>query len=62
MAYSETDLVESYNPATNAWKTMQRMPTMRQSIGAAVVAGIMYVIGGACYDDTFKVVQAYIPP
>ena len=60
--YSETNLVESYDPVLDRWNRGVPMPTMRQSLGAVVIDGILYAVGGACYDDTLNAVEAYIPP
>ena len=38
--------LESYNPASNTWKTLEPMPTGRNHFGAAVVDGRIYAIGG----------------
>ena len=38
--------LESYDPSTNAWKTLAPMPTGRNHFGAAVVDGKIYAIGG----------------
>ena len=61
-AYEETNIVEAYDPATNRWAPAKSMPTMRQSLGVGVVDGVLYAVGGACYDDTFAIVEAYVPP
>lgn len=49
--------VEEYDPATNRWHTLARMPTPRGFLCCAVVGGKVYAIGGhydvrtlECYD------------
>lgn len=39
--------VEVYDPASNRWTSLDPMPVPRHGIGAAVVAGLIYVPGGA---------------
>ncbi len=39
--------VQMYNPSTNTWTTKASMPTARRLCTAAVVDGIIYVIGGS---------------
>jgi hypothetical protein len=38
--------VEAYNPRNNSWSSHMRMPTSRHGLGAAPVAGRIYVISG----------------
>jgi N-acetylneuraminic acid mutarotase len=38
--------VEAYNPRRNSWTSYARMPTARHGLGAATVAGRIYVISG----------------
>jgi N-acetylneuraminic acid mutarotase len=38
--------VEAYDPATDSWTSLAPMPTPRHGIGAAVVAGLVYIPGG----------------
>ncbi len=38
--------VEAYDPATDTWTTKASMPTPRQSVGAAVINGRIYAVGG----------------
>ena len=40
------DLVEIYDPATDTWAKRAKMPTRRDGLEAAVIRGIIYVIGG----------------
>jgi N-acetylneuraminic acid mutarotase len=59
------DLVERYDPATDAWAAMERMPTARSAIGAGVYNGHILVPGGEVQDRrylaAFKAVEAYDP-
>jgi N-acetylneuraminic acid mutarotase len=41
-----TNLVEVFDPATNAWGTELAMPTARGGHAAAVYGGCIYVVGG----------------
>src|SRR4051794_29620399 len=41
-----SNVVEIYNPATNAWTTGPAMPRARYNIATAVANGKAYVIGG----------------
>jgi hypothetical protein len=41
--------IERYDPAPSEWSTASAMSTARQSFGACVVNGEMYVIGGFVY-------------
>jgi len=53
---------EVYNPKTSTWTTKAPMPTPRYLLGAAVLAGTLYVVGGL--DSTnfvTDVVEAYDP-
>ena len=58
-----TAAVEAYNPATNRWRRVASMPTIRYFASARNIAGRMYVVGGRCcnggaYLDT---VERYDP-
>jgi len=35
-----------YNPATDKWRRGPDMPNARRDHGAAVVGGVLYVVGG----------------
>ena len=39
-------LVEAYNPVTNTWAAVAPMLTPREGSGAAVIDGLIYVVGG----------------
>jgi len=45
-AASNTDVVEEYNPMTDSWRAMNRMPTPRSGEGWATYEGRIYVAGG----------------
>ena len=56
------NLVEAYDPATNAWTTKTPMPTARYGAFVGVVDGIIYVVGGASPPGTYlNTVEAYDP-
>ena len=38
--------VEAYDARSNSWSSLARMPTARHGLGAAAVAGRIYVISG----------------
>jgi N-acetylneuraminic acid mutarotase len=40
------DVVEEYNPATDSWRAMNRMPTARSGEGWTTYQGKIYVVGG----------------
>jgi N-acetylneuraminic acid mutarotase len=62
--YGELRVVEEYDPTTDRWQTRAPMPTGRGFLGAAVVQGKVFAIGGhrqhsrvECYDpktDTWR--------
>ena len=43
---ANVDVVEEYNPATDSWRAMNRMPTARSGQGWATYQGKIYVAGG----------------
>jgi len=45
--YSETDVNEVYNPATNTWSTEAPIPTAVYGAASAVIDGEIHVIGGS---------------
>jgi N-acetylneuraminic acid mutarotase len=56
--------VEAYDPATDSWTIKAAMPTPLDRGAAAVVGGILYVIGGQtgyCGCSITNVVEAYDP-
>ena len=40
------DEAERFDPATGTWEAVARMPTARHGLGAAVLDGAIYVVGG----------------
>jgi len=40
------DAVEEFNPTTGEWRSCAAMPGPRRNMGASVVAGALYVLGG----------------
>ena len=59
------DLVEMYDPATDAWSVRDKMPTRRSAIGAVVWNGKIFVPGGEFQDRrelaAFRAVEMYDP-
>jgi len=49
---SITGLNEVYDPATDTWETKTSIPTPRRGLGANVVNGKIYLIGGYVPDDS----------
>jgi N-acetylneuraminic acid mutarotase len=47
IAWEPIDNSWEYDPATDAWRPLKRMPSKRGAAAAAVVNGKIYVIGGA---------------
>ena len=39
--------VEKYNPTTDTWCKVSPMLTPRRGLGAAILDGILYVVGGS---------------
>ena len=39
--------VEKYNPTSNTWCEVSPMLTPRRGLGAAILDGILYVVGGS---------------
>ena len=39
--------VEKYNPTTDTWCEVSPMLTSRRGLGAAILDGILYVVGGS---------------
>src|SRR4029077_10805469 len=63
----EIGTVEAYNPATDSWTTKAPMPTPRLALGAGVINGIIYAVGGTTergFESTgnaLATVEAYDP-
>lgn len=58
------DELQRYDPTTGKWEELAPMPTARQGVGVAAVAGKLYVIGGAnqvTSDTMFRQVEEYDP-
>jgi N-acetylneuraminic acid mutarotase len=59
------DLVEEYDPATDAWTTRAPMPTARSGLNSAVMGDVIYVAGGEVqtyeYLAAFRAFEAYDP-
>jgi N-acetylneuraminic acid mutarotase len=56
------NVVEKYNPATNAWTSgLESMPTSRACARAVVLNGKIYVIGGYNSSTIFNIVEIYDP-
>ena len=53
--------MEMYDPATNSWGVRAKMLTAREGAGAAVVGGVMHVLGGKGDPDSgvLKTNEAY---
>jgi N-acetylneuraminic acid mutarotase len=62
---SNTDVVEEYDPATNAWRAMNKMPTPRSGHGWTTHQGRIYVAGGEVRDShmdaIFRDVEVFDP-
>jgi N-acetylneuraminic acid mutarotase len=62
---TRTATMEAYDPDTNSWTMMAPMPGGERSVmGAAVIDGLMYVVGGLEFDGFNSVttlVEAYDP-
>jgi N-acetylneuraminic acid mutarotase len=65
MVSSATDIVEEYDPATDKWKSMTKMPYLTSGQGWITYPNKIYVAGGelrdAHLDATFRDVVAYDP-
>jgi N-acetylneuraminic acid mutarotase len=62
---SNTDNVEEYDPATDAWRPMTKMPTPRSGHGWTTHEGRIYVAGGEMRDShmdaVFRDVEVFDP-
>ena len=67
MACAVMRSVQSFDPATNAWRARAPMPTARAHFAAAAIGGIVYAAGGEVAKDASgdcvrtDVVEAYDP-
>jgi N-acetylneuraminic acid mutarotase len=55
------DLLARYDPATDSWETLRRMPEAVRAGAAAEVEGTLYVIGGTTAEGNSSAVYAYDP-
>ena len=65
-AASNTNVVEQYDPGTDAWGGVRaRMPTARSAVASGVYGDLIYVTGGEFQDSqmmaTFRALEAYDP-
>jgi non-specific serine/threonine protein kinase len=54
-----SDAIERYDPAANAWQKLPSMPSARGGLGAALAGGRIFAIGGESSTGVFKDVEAY---
>ena len=52
---------EVYDPVANSWTVKATMPTVRNTVGSAVLNGQLYVVGGSSAGSTSSAVEAYDP-
>lgn len=55
------DLLQRYDPATDEWTTLRRMPEPTRAGAAAAVDGVLYVVGGTTDEGNTAAVYAYDP-
>ena len=55
------DLLARYDPETDSWTTLTRMPEAVRAGAAASVDGVLYVIGGSTADGNSAAVYVYDP-
>ena len=55
------DLLARYDPATDNWETLRRLPEAVRAGAAASVDGVLYVIGGTTAAGNSSAVYAYDP-
>jgi len=56
-----TDVVESYDPATDTWRAEPSLPSARHGTAAAVVDGVLYAAGGYSGSATLTTTDAFTP-
>ena len=56
-----TNEMDVYDPAANAWKTAKPMPTARSGMGVAVLDGRIFAFGGERLSGTFNQAEGYDP-
>ena len=53
--------VEAYDPATNTWTTDASMPTARDGLGAGVINGKLYAVGGENSTGQLRTLEVFNP-
>ena len=53
--------VEAYDPVADSWTAKLGLPTPRHSLGAEVINGILFAVGGAGRNDILGTLEAYHP-
>src|SRR5262249_28659903 len=53
--------VEAFDPASGTWSAKAAMPTPRYEVGAGVINGILYAVGGHNASTALNTVEAYDP-
>ena len=56
---TNTGALQRYNPNTNQWTELKRMPQALSGVGAAIIGGQLIVVGGENTTNAFATVQAY---
>ena len=56
-----TNIVEVYDPSTNAWNTAAPMQSARTGLSVAVANGKIYAIGGSDNSGVIRSVEVYDP-
>src|SRR6185295_3635661 len=51
--------LERYDPAANSWQKLPDMPTARGGLGAAIVAGHLFALGGETPTRALGAVESY---
>lgn len=54
-----TNHVYRYDPTKKTWKRMADLPTSRGALGAAIIEGKIYVVGGAAEDVKLATLEIY---
>jgi len=57
--YRQLDSVECFNPFKGTWQALPPMPTARAGCAAAVVGGLIYVLGGRISKTVQKTAERY---
>lgn len=57
----ELDVLEAFDPNNNTWTIKAPMPTPRIAFAAAVIDGMLVVIGGRSNETALTTVEAYDP-